>query len=368
MNPLAELRNPHLVQECIGHIHQLTKELGCSNVQFMEVCGTHTMSVYRHGIKNVLPPQIRLLAGPGCPVCVTPTNIVDMAIMLAQRPDVIMTTFGDMIKVPGKKSNLAKEKGNGCDVRVVYSPLDALDIAKENSEKEIVFIAVGFETTSPAIAATVLQAEKEKIRNFSVLVSHKVMPPPMKALVESKEIQIDGFLCPGHVSTITGAKIFDFLAEDYHIPCVVAGFEPLDILQSIEMLLRQITMERAEVEIQYDRCITWEGNRKAQAILGTVFEPCDAEWRGIGVVPGSGLKLKKRFRYFDTLVKFDMELPSAVHIPGCICGDVLRGAKSPADCKLFKRACTPENPIGPCMVSSEGTCAAYFKYEKAYEN
>ncbi len=366
MKTLNNSNKAELIQKTIGQIQQLTRMLDTQTVNLMEVCGTHTMSVYRHGIKNVLTASIHLLAGPGCPVCVTPTNIVDAAILMVRKPNVILTTFGDMIKVPGKETTLAKEKANGADVRIVYSPLDALDIARSNPTGEIVFIGVGFETTAPTIAATILEAEKQKIQNFSIICSHKVMPPPMRALVESGEIKIDGFLCPGHVSTITGAKIFEFLAKDYHIPCVVAGFEALDILQSIEMLLRQIVTHRAEVEIQYSRCITWEGNRKAQAVLEKVFQPCDVEWRGLGIIPQSGLELRKEYKRFDALTKMNVTLPEASHIPGCICGDILRGTHSPAECKLFQKVCTPENPIGPCMVSSEGTCAAYYKYENAY--
>ena len=364
MNRLQELKNPIRIQDTIGWIHKLTTELKHRTVNLMEVCGTHTMSVYRHGIKQVIPSQVHLLAGPGCPVCVTPTNIVDAAILLAKIPQVILTTFGDMIKVPGKESTLAIEKANGLDIRIVYSPLDALRMAQENPKKEIVFIGVGFETTAPIIAATILKAEKENITNFSVLCSHKVMPPPMKALVESREIRIDGFICPGHVSTITGAKIYDFLARDYHIPCVVAGFEPLDILQTIAMLLKQILENRAEVEIQYDRCITWNGNEKAQLVMDMVFEFCDTEWRGLGNIPGSGLRLREKFQAFDALVKFNIPLPESFKIPGCICGDILRGIRDSLDCRLFNNVCTPEHPIGPCMVSSEGTCAAFYKYEK----
>ena len=367
MNRFENMKQSNSIHNCIDNIHKCSSLLSKKQIHLMEVCGTHTMSVFRHGIKQILPSSIRLLAGPGCPVCVTPTNLVDVAILASKIPNVIITTFGDMMKVPGSESNLLKEKSNRGNIRIVYSPLDALKFARENITTEIIFLAVGFETTAPTVAATILQAEKEHISNFSLICSHKVMPPPMRALSESGEIRIDGFICPGHVSTITGAKIFEFLARDYHIPCVVSGFEPLDILQSIEMLLQQIISQRSEVEIQYRCCTTWHGNLKAQSVLTKVFEPCDSEWRGLGNISNSGLKLNKNYRQYDALIKFNLHMPKPVHIQGCICGEILRGVKEPVDCCFFRSACSPETPIGPCMVSNEGACAAYYKYEKHYD-
>lgn len=363
MNRIKDIYPEKLLQKHIKNIHQLTELMDNRTIHLMEVCGTHTMSVYRHGIKQVLPKSIHLLSGPGCPVCVTPTEIIDAVIELTNIPNVILTTFGDIIKVPGSKTNLRKLKGQGAEIHIVYSSLDALEYARKYPNKKIVFIGVGFETTAPTIAATILLAEKENIRNYYVLSAHKVIPPAMRALVEDKEIQIDGFICPGHVSSITGAKIYEFLAKEYHIPCVVAGFESLDILLAIEMLIRQIYEKRALVEVQYNRSVSWNGNQKAQLVLEQVFEPMDDNWRGFGVIPRSGLKLKSNYSQFDAFKKFSIKLIESQQPTACICGDILRGMKLPDECKLYRRICTPENPIGPCMVSSEGACAAFYKYE-----
>ncbi len=342
---------------------------GHDKVTIMEVCGTHTMSVYRYGLKKLLPSNIRLLSGPGCPVCVTPVSYIDTSIAMLQKKDVLVTTFGDMIRVPGSTSSLEKEKAKGAPVAVVYSTLDALSLAEKHPEKQVVFLAVGFETTAPTVAASVVEAERRGLKNYFILTSHKVMPPAMKALIIDKELNLDGFICPAHVSTIIGSRPYEFIAKDFHIPCVIAGFEPLDILQGIYMMLEQIVKKEARVKIQYSRVAKQEGNPTALALLDKVFEPCDAEWRGLGLIPESGLKLRNRYDKFSsefgvqgsekTLSTLDSELRTR---NGCICGDILRGVRTPFECKLFKKACNPEHPIGACMVSSEGTCAAYYKY------
>ena len=346
---------------------------GHDKITIMEVCGSHTMSIYRYGLKKLLPPNIRLLSGPGCPVCVTPVSYIDAAIAMSQRSvpgltknqDIVITTFGDMMRVPGSSSSLEKERAKGAAVAVVYSTLDALSLAEKYPEKEVVFLAIGFETTAPTIAASIIEAERRGIKNYFVLTSHKVMPPVMKALLKDKELNLDGFLCPAHVSTIIGSRPYEFIAKDYHIPCVIAGFEPLDILLGIYMLLEQIVKKEARVRIQYSRVAKQEGNPTALALLDKVFEPCDVEWRGLGLIPQSGLKLRSRYARFDALTVFRIE--SEFHNPqstfnGCICGDILRGIKMPSECKLFKKVCNPEHPVGACMVSSEGTCAAWYKY------
>ena len=347
---------------------------GHDEITLMEVCGSHTMNIYRYGLKKLLPSNIRLLSGPGCPVCVTPTSYIDTAIAVLQKfsHEVIITTFGDLFRAPGSTSSLEREKARGASVIIVYSTLDALEIAKNNAGKKVVFLGIGFETTTPTIAASIIEAEKRNLTNYFVLTSHKVMPPVMEALLRDKELNLDGFLCPAHVSTIIGSKPYEFIARDFHIPCVIAGFEPLDILQGIYMLLEQITRKESSVTIQYSRVAKYEGNPTALALLNRVFEPCDAEWRGLGIIPGSGLKLRSQYERFDAhtvfrISDFGFQINSAIRNPqsainGCICGDILRGVKLPADCKLFGKVCNPEHPVGACMVSSEGTCAAWYKY------
>jgi len=332
--------------------------------RFMEICGTHTVAIFKYGIRDVLPEHITLISGPGCPVCVTAASDIDKALKLAQIPGVIVVTFGDMIRVPGSKSSLQNEKGLGADVRMVYSTMDALEVARQNPEKKVVFLGVGFETTAPTIAAAVVAAEVEGIKNFSVLSSHKLLPPAMDALLSGGELDVSGFICPGHVSTIIGTASYELVAANYHTPCVVVGFEPLDILQGISMLVSQIEAGDARVEIQYRRAVAPEGNPNALKTMFRVFEPCDAPWRGLGVIPKSGLALREAYRNFDADALFDLKVPDSPEPPGCKCGDILRGVMTPKECKLFQTVCTPENPIGPCMVSSEGTCAAYYKYSQ----
>ncbi len=339
--------------------------LARDSVRLMEVCGTHTMAIYRHGLRSLFPKGLELTSGPGCPVCVTPTGVIDAAIALARRPEVILCTFGDMLRVPGTTSSLDHERAAGAAVRVCYSSLDALEIASANPTREIVFVGVGFETTAPTMAATILSAREAGLTNFSTLTSYKVMPPPMRALLQDQEVKLDGFLCPGHVSVITGARIYEFIPREFHIPCVVAGFEPHEILEGIAMLLSQLREHRAEVEIQYQAAVTRDGNAAAQAIMRQVFVPVDAEWRGIGMISESGLGLAEAYRDYDACIRFNIRIPDSPPHPGCSCGEILRGVMQPEQCPLFGAACTPETPFGPCMVSSEGACAAHYKYGEA---
>jgi len=328
---------------------------------FMEVCGTHTMAIARSGIREMLPPNVKLISGPGCPVCVTPNKTIDYAIALAGLPDTIITTFGDMMRVPGSYSSLLKERSKKNNIQVVTSTIDALNVARANPDKNVIFIGVGFETTAPTIAASIVMAENENITNYFVLAAHKVMPPPMEALSRG-DISLSGYICPGHVSTIIGSESYNFLADKYGIACVVAGFEPLDILKSIAMLAKQVSENNPKVEIEYKRAVTPKGNEAAQAIMNKVFEECDSEWRGIGIIPGSGLKINSSYMDFDAELKFRPELPPVKEVKGCRCGEVLQGKVIPPECPFFGNKCTPAEPLGACMVSTEGTCAAFYKY------
>ena len=330
--------------------------------RLMEFCGGHTVAIMRNGIRQLLPPTIEMLSGPGCPVCVTSNSDIDQAIALARLPDVIIATFGDMLKVPGSYSSLQKARAEGSDVRIVYSTQDALQVARDNPQQSVIFIGVGFETTAPTIAMAVVQAEKEHLRNFYVLCQLKTTPPAMRALLDLGEIKLNGILCPGHVTTIIGTSPSEAYARDYGVACVVAGFEPVDILQAVEMLVQQIERGEPDVEIAYTRGVRPEGNLKALELMHNVFDTTGASWRGIGEIPNSGLKLKVKYARFDAGREFDVALPPAREAPGCRCGEVLRGVIRPTGCKLFRKACSPENPIGPCMVSSEGSCAAYYQY------
>ncbi len=331
-------------------------------VKIMEVCGTHTVAIAKDGLRAVMPERVTLLSGPGCPVCVTANHDIDHAIELARRPDTIVTTFGDMMKVPGSHSSLSREKADGRDVRIVYSPLDALALATREAEREIVFIAVGFETTAPLIAAAILRAQAEGVGNFSVFAAHKTVPIALEALANDPDVQIDGLILPGHVSTIIGEEPYRVLAERYGIPGVITGFEPVDILQGVLMILTQLQEGRAEIEIAYHRGVLPQGNPHAREMVERVFEPVDADWRGIGVIPGTGLGIREEFAAFDAARKLPVVLPEPKEIKGCQCGEVLRGVTLPFECRLFAKGCTPEHPIGPCMVSSEGSCAAYYRF------
>ncbi len=356
-----EFRDRDLVQNMASNIRAMA-ELLRAPVNFMEVCGTHTMSIYQYGIRTLLPENVRLVSGPGCPVCVTPIDYVDKALACTNDPVNIVATFGDMLRVPGSHSSLMEKRAGGADIRIVYSPLDAVSLAKNNPERRVIFLGVGFETTAPTIAVSILEASRLKLSNYCVLASHKTMPVPMDILSGDPELNIKGYLCPAHVSTIIGAAAYKPLADKYHIPCVVTGFEPADVMQGIEMLLAQTMRGESRVEIQYSRAVSWEGNPKALAILHQFFEPCDAVWRGLGVLPGSGLAIRSKYADFDAENILTLDVPDTLENPACLCGEVLKGKLTPFECPLFSTICTPEEPIGACMVSSEGTCAAAYKY------
>jgi hydrogenase expression/formation protein HypD len=303
-----------------------------------------------------------MVSGPGCPICVTANADLDKAIALAEVPNVIVATFGDMLKVPGSRSSLQQAKAEGAEVYTVYSTMDALKAAEDNPDKSVVFLGIGFETTAPTVAASILQAEEKGLKNYFALSLHKLCPPVIRALLDSGEVELSGLVCPGHVSTIIGCHPWEFIAREYGIPCVVSGFEPLDILQTVDMLVGQVEKGQSEVEIAYKRGVRPEGNLQALKLMEQVFEPAPAKWRGIGEVAGSGLRLKQKYQRFDAEANFDIEPGPTVEPAGCICGDILRGVKTPSDCQLFGRVCTPESPVGPCMVSTEGSCSACYLY------
>lgn len=331
-------------------------------MRLMEICGTHTMAIFRHGLRSLLPEAIELVSGPGCPVCVTATEDIDRCIRLARTPGVIVATFGDLVRVPGSRSSLRLEQASGADVRMVYSTMDALETAKENGRSEVVFLGIGFETTAPTVAAAMIEADRQGIGNFSVLALHKLLPPAMEALLADPDNHVDGFICPGHVTTIIGTSAYRDVVEHHHRPCVVTGFEPVDILEGILLLAEQIAAGRAEVEIQYRRGASADGNPGALRFMWEVFEPADALWRGLGSIPGSGLKVREAYAARDARLRFDLVVPPAAEPAGCRCAEVLRGRIRPPECPLFGRRCTPQDPVGPCMVSGEGTCAAYYRY------
>jgi len=332
------------------------------DINLMEVCGGHTITIHQYGIPELLPPHIHLVSGPGCPVCVTTNAFIDKALVIANEPQVIICTFGDMLRVPGSYSSLAAEKAQGRDIRICLSSLDALKIATDNPDKQVVFLGIGFETTAPTIAASIKIAAEQGLTNYFVLSAMKTMPQALAALTQSAEFNVQGFICPGHVSTITGTRIYTELARNY--PCVIAGFEPLDILQSIAMLATQIAEGNAEISIQYTRSVSAEGNTVAQQLMDTYLEPVDTAWRGLGIIPGSGLKIRSAYAAFDADIQFPLTLPPEKETPGCLCGAIMRGVKNPPECSLFEAVCTPLNPKGACMVSNEGTCATYYKYRR----
>ena len=331
-------------------------------IRLMEICGTHTMAIARSGIKKLLPEEIELISGPGCPVCVTSQGDIDRAIKIAGMKDVIMATFGDMVKVPGISGSLEEAKRKGADVRVVYSCADTLKIAEGNPSRRVVFMGVGFETTSPTIAATILEAKRRKLNNFSVLSNFKVLFPALEVLASSSRVKVDGFICPGHVSVITGSIPYEEVAKRYGKPCVIMGFEDTDIIKGINRLVNQISSGKSKVEIEYTRAVKRRGNTKAREVLEKVFQEKNSHWRGLGEIKKSGLKIRNEYNQFDAEKEFKVKVSKAYVPKGCVCGEVLQGIKSPKDCKLFKQECTPRTPVGPCMVSSEGTCAAYYKY------
>jgi hydrogenase expression/formation protein HypD len=365
MKYVDEFRNRDIVKGLAAQIAALASGLP-GPVAFMEVCGTHTMSIYQYGIRTLLPPRVRLISGPGCPVCVTPIGYVDKAVAYARRPDTIVATFGDMLRVPGSTSSLMQERARGGDVRIVYSTLDALALAGKHPEKKIVFLGVGFETTAPTVAGSILAAASRGITNYFVLSAHKTIPVPMQVLSSDPELGIDGYICPAHVSAIIGGDAYRFLAEEHEVPCVVTGFEPADIMHGVWMLVRQLVERRSEVEIQYSRFVTMEGNRKARALLDEVFTPAATAWRGIGTIPRSGLEIASKYAAFDAEKAIPVEVEEPREAEGCLCGDILKGKVAPSDCPLFGEACTPETPVGACMVSSEGSCAAAYKYGQVF--
>jgi len=332
---------------------------------FMEVCGGHTAAIHRFGIPSLLPPNVTLLSGPGCPVCVTPVSTIDRTIELASQKDVIITSFGDLIRVPGSVSSLEKEKAHGADVRIVFSALEALEIARASKGKKVIFLGIGFETTAPGTAAAIIKAKESGIRNFFVLSAHKIMPPAMEAII-CDGTEINGFICPGHVSTITGSKGFRFISEKYNLGCVISGFEPVDIMMSVLMLIKQVNNHKFLTEIQYSRAVTVEGNLKAQKIMDEVFTLASNEWRGLGTIERSGLKINDKYSAHDAEKVFSLKglSENLRENTSCLCGEVLRGRKRPTDCRLFAGVCTPDNPVGACMVSAEGACNAFYKYRR----
>jgi len=362
MKFIDEYRDPELGKRLIERIHRHSN----NPARLMEFCGGHTVSIFKHGIRQLLPKNIEMLSGPGCPVCVTANADLDKAIALAHLPNVIITSFGDMIRVPGSYSSLQLAKAEGCDIRVVYSAQDSLSVAQDNPDKSVIFIGIGFETTAPTVAATILQAEQEGINNFYVLSLHKLCPPIMKAILDMGEVRLNGIICPGHVSAIIGSYPYQFIPDNYNIACVVSGFEPLDILLCVDMLVDQIETGQYKVEIAYRRGVKPEGNQQALRLMDNVFEVSEADWRGIGVVPESGLRIRKSYQQFDAETNFDISMKPSREAKGCLCGSILRGISTPLDCRLFGNNCTPEHPVGPCMVSSEGSCATYYHYGDFY--
>lgn len=352
------------VESHLETIRRIADRIG-RPVRIMEVCGTHTTAAFRSGLRALLPGNIKLLSGPGCPVCVTPCEFVDRAIALARSRNETIATFGDFVRVPGTNSSLEIERAKGAEVTVAYSAQDALEKAASRPGRKLVFLGVGFETTAPTVAWAIRKAARDGTANFLVLSAHKTMPRAMAALLDGKDARIDGFLCPGHVSAIIGSQPYNFIPRRHHKPCVIAGFEPSDMIAAIALLLKQLDENRAEVENQYKRGVSARGNRQALALMREVFEECDVEWRGLGAIPGSGLRIRKTFRAHDAdELCPDLELPPPSDSAGCMCGDILRGTGTPPECPLFKTKCSPFSPVGACMVSGEGTCAAYYKYWK----
>jgi len=363
MRYIDEFRNINLIKKISEKIKAITPD---GHINIMEVCGTHTQSFFRFGLDELLPRNLKLIAGPGCPVCVSPQEYIDNAIKLTQYKDNIILTFGDMLRIPGTRSTLEKERAKRGNVEVVHSALDALLFARQNPGKKIIFLAVGFETTAPTIALSIIRAKKENIRNLFFYSSLKLIPPAMDYLVKDKRLNLSGFLCPGHVSCVIGTKSYEFIPQKYKIGCCITGFEPLDILEGIYFLIGQTINNKPCVQNQYMRVVTKQGNLKAKNKIFEVFKVCGASWRGLGKIPKSGLKIKKELSMFDAEKRFSIRYPlSAIRYPlsKCRCGDILKGLILPKDCPLFSRACKPEHPIGPCMVSSEGACNAYYKYQ-----
>ena len=359
MKYIDEYRDKDLVLSIAAEIRRISTR----PVALMEVCGGHTMSIQRFGIPSLLPHHIRLLSGPGCPVCVTSRKFIDQAVAYSRLEKTIITTYGDLIRVPGSTSSLDNEKAGGADIRIVLSVMDALEIARLNPDKRVIFLGIGFETTAPASATAILSAMRQGLDNFYLFSSHKIMPPAMSALVD-EGVKIDGYIAPGHVSTITGTSIYLDISEKYGLGCVISGFEPVDLVESILMLVRQIESGTQRVEIQYKRAVKPEGNIKAREILDEVFELRDDWWRGLGTLPRSGYGIRKKYENHDAEKVIPVKVEPTREDKGCICGDILKGLKTPRDCKLFATACTPQNPAGACMVSHEGACHAHYRYNR----
>jgi hydrogenase expression/formation protein HypD len=357
MRYVDEYRDKELIRKLVSAI----RGEATGKYTFMEVCGGHTNAIHRFGIPSLLPGTIKLVSGPGCPVCVTDDVFIDKAVAYSRHEDLIITTFGDLIRVPGSESSLEKEKAAGADIRIVFSPLDALETAIRNSEKKVIFLGIGFETTAPGTAVTIKEAAAKDIGNFYLLSAHKIMPPAMEILIKDG-VSVSGFICPGHVATVTGSAAFSFIPERYNIGCVVTGFEPVDILQAILMLIKQVNSRSPRTEIQYRRAVTINGNTAARRGMADVFELYDETWRGLGTIPGSGLRPGKAYERYDIEKVMPLSLKSHQKKGLCICGEILRGVKSPADCRLFAVSCVPERPVGACMVSAEGACNNYYKY------
>ena len=366
MKYIDEFREPERVGSLLEAIADLTRKVVAERgrpLHIMEVCGGHTHAIFKYGIANMLPPEIELVHGPGCPVCVLPIGQVDDCVAIAETPGVIFTTFGDAMRVPGSKKSLLQAKAEGADIRMVYSPLDALALARANPDREVVFFGLGFETTMPATAFTILQADAERIRNFSVFCNHITIIPTMQALLESPDLNLDGFLGPGHVSMIIGTRSYQFVADKYRLPLVVAGFEPLDILHSLWLVVKQLAEGRAEIENQYGRVVLEDGNAAALDAIARVFELREFfEWRGLGSIDRSGVRMRQAYAQFDAERKFALPSQRIADPQSCQCGEVLKGLIRPRQCKVFGTACTPETPLGALMVSSEGACAAYYQY------
>lgn len=359
MKFIDEYRDRELVQRILEEIRHISTK----DIRLMEVCGGHTMAIQKFGIPALLPPTIRLLSGPGCPVCVSSRQFIDHAVALSKKERHIITTFGDLIRVPGSTTSLEKEKAGGADIRIVYSILDAINIAKHHTDHKVIFLGIGFETTAPGTALGIMKAHREKLSNFFLLSSHKIMPPAMKALID-EGVLIDGYIAPGHVSTITGTDMYQEITKKYRVGCVVAGFEPTDLLKAIYMLVQQHETQSPAVEIAYTRAVRPKGNLKAKEAMEEVFELRDDWWRGLGILPGSGLKLRGKYQGMDAALALSADIEPTREDKGCICGLILKGTKTPSDCRLFGKVCTPQEPVGACMVSSEGACHAYYRYNQ----
>jgi hydrogenase expression/formation protein HypD len=355
-----EYRDPVISRNLVRQIKAASRR----PVRLMEVCGTHTMAIFRHGIRALLPGTLALLSGPGCPVCVTAQGDIDAFVALSRRRDVTLATFGDLMRVPGSGSSLQRETAEGADVRVVYSAMDAVQLARREPDRQVVFLGVGFETTAPTIAAAILSARQLNLANFSVYSAHKTVPVALEALMSNPRVRIDGFLLPGHVSVIIGLAAYQPFFDRFRTPAVVAGFEPVDILKGVLELVTMIETDAPDLGNAYRRAVTDQGNVQARQVLARVFKPCDASWRGLGVIAGSGLAIRDELAAFDAVQRFGLEVEDTPEPKGCSCGEILSGTRIPPQCALFRKVCTPLSPVGPCMVSSEGTCAAYYRYAK----